>query len=179
MTPHGRQPPTFSRPKPELDVVRHHSRITEHLRYLGKPQWFTGAGRLKSLDEEGVPIQITERFHRNRDIYSSLVNRLSVAVENGSPQLSDFERGCGAENWATIASLIETCRINAVEPFAYLTATLSSIVNGHKQSRVDDLNALELFGANARLMSTRSGPIALDFKTAQCAWSRCDASSAY
>jgi transposase len=45
----------------------------------------------------------------------------------------------GAENWATIASLIETCKLNAVDPQAYLTRTLTAIVNGHKQSRVDDL----------------------------------------
>jgi hypothetical protein len=28
----------------------------------------------------------------------------------------------GAENWATIASLIERCKLNAVDPLAYLTA---------------------------------------------------------
>jgi len=31
----------------------------------------------------------------------------------------------GADNWAIIASLIETCKLNAVDPFAYLTATRS------------------------------------------------------
>jgi transposase len=45
----------------------------------------------------------------------------------------------GAENWAIIASLIETCKLNAVDPLAYLTSTLSAIVNGHKQSRVEAL----------------------------------------
>lgn len=45
----------------------------------------------------------------------------------------------GAANWATIASLVETCKLNAVDPQAYLTGTLTAIVNGHKQSRVDDL----------------------------------------
>lgn len=45
----------------------------------------------------------------------------------------------GAENWATIASLVETCKLNAVDPQAYLTATLTAIVNGHKQSRIDEL----------------------------------------
>ena len=45
----------------------------------------------------------------------------------------------GAESWATIASLVETCKLNAVVPQAYLTATLTSIVNGHKQSRIDEL----------------------------------------
>lgn len=36
-----------------------------------------------------------------------------------------------AENWATIA-LIETCKLNAVDPFSYLTATLTTIVNGYQ-----------------------------------------------
>ena len=45
----------------------------------------------------------------------------------------------GAENWATIASLIETCKLNAIEPHAYLTQTLRAIVNGHKQSQIDGL----------------------------------------
>lgn len=45
----------------------------------------------------------------------------------------------GAENWATIASLIETCKLNAVDPQAYLTSTLTAIVNGHKQSRIGAL----------------------------------------
>lgn len=45
----------------------------------------------------------------------------------------------GAENWATIAPLIETCKLNAVDPLAYLTATLTAIVNGHKQSRIGEL----------------------------------------
>lgn len=45
----------------------------------------------------------------------------------------------GAENWATTASLIETCKLNAVDPLAYLTATLTAIVNGYRQSRIDEL----------------------------------------
>ena len=45
----------------------------------------------------------------------------------------------GAANWATIASLVETCKLNAIEPHAYLTQTLQAIVNGHKQSQIDDL----------------------------------------
>ena len=44
-----------------------------------------------------------------------------------------------AENRGVIASLIETCNLNAVEPHAWLTDTLTAIVNGHKQSRIDDL----------------------------------------
>jgi len=44
----------------------------------------------------------------------------------------------GGVAWARIASLIETCKINSVEPFAYLRATLNAIANGHPPS-LDDL----------------------------------------
>ncbi|SOC17408.1 transposase [Phaeovulum vinaykumarii] len=45
----------------------------------------------------------------------------------------------GAENWAVIASLIETCKMNGVDPQAWLSSTLTAIVQGHKQSLIDDL----------------------------------------
>lgn len=45
----------------------------------------------------------------------------------------------GTENWAVIASLIETCKMNGIDPHAWLSATLTEIVQGHKQSQIDDL----------------------------------------
>ncbi|HEV7437418.1 MAG TPA: IS66 family transposase [Pseudorhizobium sp.] len=45
----------------------------------------------------------------------------------------------GAENWAVIASLIETCKLNGVDPYAWLAATLHAIVADHKQNRINDL----------------------------------------
>ena len=45
----------------------------------------------------------------------------------------------GAANWGVIASLIETCKLNGVDPHAYLANTLTAIVNGHKHSQINDL----------------------------------------
>jgi transposase len=45
----------------------------------------------------------------------------------------------GAEAWAVIASLIETCKLNGVDPYAWLAATLHAIVADHKQNRINDL----------------------------------------
>jgi len=45
----------------------------------------------------------------------------------------------GAQNWAMLASLIETCKLNAVEPHAYISGILTAIVNGHKQSDIETL----------------------------------------
>jgi transposase len=45
----------------------------------------------------------------------------------------------GAGHWAVIASLIETCKLIGVEPRGYLADVISKIVNGHPNSRLDDL----------------------------------------
>ena len=45
----------------------------------------------------------------------------------------------GGIAWGRIASLIEMCKMNGVDPHAWLSATLTAIVQGHKQSQIDDL----------------------------------------
>jgi transposase len=45
----------------------------------------------------------------------------------------------GARNWAMIASLIETCKLNGAEPHSYLNGVLTAIINGHKQKDIDQL----------------------------------------
>jgi transposase len=45
----------------------------------------------------------------------------------------------GAEHWAAIASLIETCKLNDIDPLAYLTDVLTKIVNSHLNSEIDQL----------------------------------------
>lgn len=45
----------------------------------------------------------------------------------------------GAQNWAMIASPIETCKLNGIEPHAHLSGVLPTIVNGHKQKDIEQL----------------------------------------
>jgi transposase len=45
----------------------------------------------------------------------------------------------GAAHWAVVASLIETCKLTGVEPHAYLTDVITRIVDGHPNSRLDEL----------------------------------------
>jgi transposase len=45
----------------------------------------------------------------------------------------------GAEHWAVIASLIETCKLIGVEPYRYLADVITRIVHGHPQSAIDRL----------------------------------------
>jgi transposase len=45
----------------------------------------------------------------------------------------------GAANWALIASLIETCKLNSVNPQTYLTDVLTKLVNNWPNSRLAEL----------------------------------------
>ena len=45
----------------------------------------------------------------------------------------------GAENWACIASLIETCKLSGVDPQAYFADLLTKLVNLWPASRLDEL----------------------------------------
>ena len=45
----------------------------------------------------------------------------------------------GACSWGRIASLIETCKMNRVEPYAWLNDTLQKIAAGHPNSRIEKL----------------------------------------
>lgn len=106
-----------------VPVSRQKSPLVEALAYIAK-YWdglklFMADGRIE-IDNNSV----------ERTIRPIALNRKNALFAG---------HDAGAENWATIASLIETCKLNAVDPQAYLTATLTAIVNGHKQSRIDEL----------------------------------------
>ena len=45
----------------------------------------------------------------------------------------------GADHWATVATLIETCKLNDIDPLSYLTDVLARIVNGHPNRDIDAL----------------------------------------
>jgi transposase len=45
----------------------------------------------------------------------------------------------GGERWATICSLIETCKLNGVEPYAYLRDVLERMVHGHPVNQLNEL----------------------------------------
>ena len=45
----------------------------------------------------------------------------------------------GAKTWARIASLIGTCRLNSVNPEAYIAATLRKSLDTHMQRDIAEL----------------------------------------
>ena len=55
---------------------------------------------------------------------------------------ADFRRDPGDDGgarWAAVASLVETCKLNSVDPQRYLTTVLTRLVNGWPNSRIDEL----------------------------------------
>lgn len=55
------------------------------------PRWFR-AEVLKNLDEQGVPVQISERFLRNNDTIDTLRKRLILEAQSSRPALTPFEK---------------------------------------------------------------------------------------
>lgn len=45
----------------------------------------------------------------------------------------------GGARWAIVCSLIETAKMNGVEPYAYLYDVLQRMVDGHLVNRLDEL----------------------------------------
>ncbi|WP_240512365.1 transposase domain-containing protein, partial [Pseudoruegeria sp. SK021] len=60
-------------------------------------------------------------------------------IERRTTTLTQGGHDEGGRAWGRIASLIETAKINGVEPFAYLKSTLEAIAAGHPENRIDDL----------------------------------------
>ena len=73
------------------------------------------------------------------EIDSNLVENLirPVALNRKNALFAGHDEGGVA--WGRIASLIETAKMNGVDPFAYLKATLEAIASGHPNSRLDEL----------------------------------------
>jgi transposase len=64
-------------------------------------------------------------------------NGCEIALNRKDALFAGHDRG--ADHWATVASLIETCKLNGVDPQAYLASVLSRLVNGWLTRKIDEL----------------------------------------
>src|SRR5262245_1065786 len=81
------------------------------------------------------------RFHADGriEIDSSVVERAIRPIALGRKNHLFAGSDGGGEHWAVIASLIETCKMNGVDPQAYLRDVLARIVARHPMGRIDQL----------------------------------------
>ncbi len=99
------------------------SKLAEAIRYTLR-LW---PGLLRHLEDGRVEIDSNTVERSIRPIALTRKNALFAGSDKG------------AEHWAVIASLVETCKLNGLNPHAYLTSVLERIVAGHPQSRIDEL----------------------------------------
>ena len=107
----------------KLGLISQKTKLAESIRYA-LSRW---PGLTRFLDDGRIEIDsnVVERTMR-----PIALNRKNVLFAGSDG---------GAEHWAVVASLIETCKLNRVEPLAYFTDILSRIANGHPNSRIDEL----------------------------------------
>ena len=99
------------------------SRLGEKLTYIAN-QW---DGLLVFLYDGRVEMDSNFVENRIRPIKLTAKNALFAGHDEG------------ARSWGRIGSLIETCKMNGVEPCAWLKSTLEKIAAGHPQSRIHEL----------------------------------------
>ena len=99
------------------------SRLGEKLTYIAN-QW---DGLLVFLYDGRVEMDSNFIENRIRPIKLTAKNALFAGHDEG------------AAAWGCIASHIETCKMNGVEPYAWLKSTLEKIAAGHPQSRLHEL----------------------------------------
>ena len=107
----------------KLALISQKTKLAEAIRYA-LSRW---DGLCRFLDDGRIEIDSNVVERTIRPIALNRKNALFAGSDGG------------AEHWAVIASLIETCKLNGVDPYAYLAATITKIVNGHPNSRLDEL----------------------------------------
>lgn len=107
----------------KLGLISKKSKLAEAIRYA-LARW-TGLSRF--LEDGRVEI--------DNEIIERAIRPIALNRENALFAGSDG----GAEHGAVIASLVETCKLNGVEPLTYLTSVIARILAGHPQSGLDDL----------------------------------------
>jgi hypothetical protein len=106
-----------------LPKVAGSSSIAQAIRY-GLNHW---DGLVRFLDDGRIEIDSNTVERSMRPV---VLNRKN-ALFSGSDE--------GAENWALLASLIETCKLHGVDPEAYLSDVLTKLVNNWPNSRLAEL----------------------------------------
>lgn len=77
-------------------------------------------------------------------------NDLAIAMNRRNALFAGHDEG--GRNWARFASLIGTCKMNGVEPYAYLCDLFTRLANGHL---VKDIDALMPWTYAARIKASQ------------------------
>jgi transposase len=107
----------------KLTLISQKSKLAEAIRYA-LSRW---RGLTRFLDDGRIEIDSNVVERAIRPIALSRKNALFAGSDGGG------------EHWAVVASLIETCKLIGIDPHVYLADVITKIVNGHLNSKIDDL----------------------------------------
>jgi transposase len=106
----------------KLALISQKSNLAEAIRYA-LPRW---EGLMRFIDDGRIELDNNTVERSNRPIALNRKNALFAGSDGG------------AKHWATIASLIETCKLNDVDPLAYLADASS----GRQRSSKENIDQL-------------------------------------
>jgi hypothetical protein len=107
----------------QLAAVSQKSTIAEAIRY-GLKRW---QGLICFLEDGRIEMDTNSVERANRLVAMTRKNSLFAGHDEG------------AFNWACVASLIETAKLNQLNPQAYLADVLTKLVNGWPMKKLDEL----------------------------------------
>jgi transposase len=100
----------------------------------------------KSVVAEAIRYALTRRSGLGRFLDDGRIEIDSNAVERSIRPIALTRKNAlfagsdgGGEHWAILASLIQTCKLNDVDPQAYLADVLTRLVAGHPANSLDEL----------------------------------------
>ena len=107
----------------KLQLLSQKTRLAEAIRYA-LSRW---QGLCRFLDDG--------RIELDNNVVERTIRPITLGRKNHLFAGSDG----GGQHWAVIASLVATCKLIDVDPYAYLSDVLTRIVARHPMSRIDDL----------------------------------------
>jgi transposase len=120
--------------KPLIDALK--SWLESELRRVSGKSVIAGAIRYGLKHWDGLVRFVADgRIEMDTNAVERTIRPVALTRKNA------LFAGCdqGAANWAAVASLIETCKLNGVDPQAYIEDVLTKLVNLWPASRIDDL----------------------------------------
>jgi transposase len=107
----------------KLPLLSRKSKLAEAMRHA-LVRW---TGLIRFLDDGRLEIDSNVVERASRPLALTRKNALLAGSDDGG------------EHWAVIASLVETAKLNGIDPQAWLTRTLERLAAGHPISRVSEL----------------------------------------
>jgi transposase len=110
--------------------------LDENLKRVSGKSKIAGAMRYAITHWQGLTLFLDDgRIEMDSNAVERAIR--PIALNRKNALFAGHDRG--GDHWATVTTLIETCKLNGVDPQDYLARVLSRLVNGWPNSQIDEL----------------------------------------